>query len=455
MLKTLPDRSVHCCVTSPPYYGLREYGTATWQGGDAGCDHVVGEIRTGLGMAALGERYSGGGHKASKPKPMLAKDTCPKCGAVRVDKQIGQEASPDEYVATMVDVFREIWRVLRDDSVCWLNLGDGYAATGKSGGGRQGERWADNGHVTSGPRGGKWSPAPAGYKPKDLMMIPARVALALQADGWWLRSDTIWHKLNPMPESCTDRPTSAHEHVFLLTKSETYFYDGDAIREAAVYPEGPHAPDKIKSPHSQGFTRKALAGPTYERHRAAIQGGQSLEAEPSGTRNARNVWTIATTPFPGGHFAVMPTKLADICIKAGTSEKGCCSACGAPWERIVSKGEADEAHRAACGGDTSGGYNGQSIKGHDAAGVQNASDVKRRILDGLRERQYHWQATCECPPAALVPCTVLDPFSGAGTSLLVADRLGRDAIGIDLNQAYGDMARGRLIKDAGLFVDLR
>src|SRR5208282_2509028 len=224
VLPTLEAQSVQCCVTSPPYWGLRDYGTAEWEGGDSGCDHIIGEIRTGLGMVALGQRLGcGGGHKAASSKPILAKDTCPKCGARRIDSQLGLESSPEEYLAKMVAVFREVWRVLRDDGTLWVNMGDSYVSNPGNTTNRSSFDWKrgkENQNLNS-YRGN-------GLKPKDLCMMPARLAMALQADGWYLRSDIIWHKPNPMPESCTDRPTKSHEYIFLLAKQERYFYDAGA-----------------------------------------------------------------------------------------------------------------------------------------------------------------------------------------------------------------------------------
>ena len=363
VLATLPDASVQCVVTSPPYYGLRDYGTATWEGGDAACAHQVGEIRTGLGLAALGERYAGGGHKAGEPKPIQARDVCPHCGAKRIDKQIGLEKSPEEYVAGMVAVFREVRRVLRDDGTLWLNIGDSYASSPpgiKSGGvsassglngvngasGRYRETLAA-GHATK-----RDTTKLEGIKPKDLLGIRWMLAFALRADGWYLRSEIIWHKPNPMPESVADRPTKAHEQVFLLSKLPSYFYDADAIREEGVIPAG-------------------TKGAKGSEARAAQPGVNSRPPEYKiydGMRNARSVWTIATRPFTDAHFATMPPELAERCIKAGS-------------------------------------------KPND---------------------------------------TVLDPFGGAGTTGLVADRLGRDALLIELNPTYADMARERIRGDAPL-----
>ena len=263
VLATLPEASVQCCVTSPPYFGLRDYG------------------------------HNG---------------------------QIGLEATTDDYVAEMVALFREVRRVLKDDGTLWLNLGDSYAGSGKGPSQSLSAEARDMTHTMH------TAFVPDGLKPKDLIGIPWRVAFALQADGWYLRSDIIWHKPNPMPESVTDRPTKAHEYVFLLTKSARYYYDAAAIAEPSI----------------------------------------------DDTRNARTVWSITTQPYKGAHFATMPPELARRCIFAGSKT-----------------------------GDT-----------------------------------------------------VLDPFGGAGTTGLVADRLGRDAMLIELNPTYAEMARQRITDDAPLFVEV-
>ena len=295
VLATLPDASVQTCVTSPPYFCLRDYG-----------------------------------HEG----------------------QIGLEASPTAYVAEMVALFREVRRVLKDDGTLWLNLGDSYTGSANSGGANQ-----NNG----GPlyRGETLPPNTfPGAKPKDLLGIPWRVAFALQSDGWYLRSDIIWHKPNPMPESVTDRPTKAHEYVFLLTKSARYFYDAGAIAEQA-------------EPASADRYNYAFGG---KKNETLLESGQVHtrpigEREYTGTRNARTVWSITTKPFKGAHFATMPPELARRCILAGSKP-----------------------------GDM-----------------------------------------------------VLDPFGGAGTTGLVADRLGRDATLIELNPTYAAMARERITNGAPLF----
>ena len=376
VLRTLPDASVHCCVTSPPYWGLRSY----------------------------------------LPKEHADKHL-----------EVGSELSHHQFVAKMVEVFREVWRVLRPEGCVFLNLGDGYANDGKWGGATGGKH-AEYLHGGESRIGRE--KRVTGLKPKDLIGTPWRVALALQDDGWWIRRDIIWHKETCMPEPVEDRCTTSHEYVFHLTKAESYFYDWFAIAE----------------PVESGASDRASVHTNMGRKRSV--GGGSV-------RNKRSVWTINPQPFKGSHFATMPPLLAETCILAGTSEVGCCPHCSAPWERIVEKGEPDEAWRKASGADSSGSYAGQSTKGHAAAGVQDASAVKARILDGMREKiTAAWRMTCECPIAKPVPCTVLDPFAGAFTTAMVADRLGRDCIGVDLNPEYCEMARRRIENDAGLFAEI-
>ena len=243
-LSEIPDQSVQSCVTSPPYWGLRDYGEAD---------------------------------------------------------QIGLEQSPNEYVEQLVQVFREVKRVLRDDGTLWLNLGDSYSGSGKGPSGNLGkthdERNMEEKHSAI---------VPDGLKPKDLVGIPWRVAFALQADGWYLRQDIIWAKPNPMPESVTDRCTKSHEYLFLLSKSARYYFDNQAIKEPAV---------------SVGDERNGEGRLTYDGKRQGEKGeGQEAFVSISDTRNKRDVWTINTKPFKGAHFAVMPTELVEPCILAGSKE---------------------------------------------------------------------------------------------------------------------------------------
>ena len=317
-LRALPSDSVDCCVTSPPYYGLRDYGVAG---------------------------------------------------------QIGLEETPDAYISELVGVFREVRRVLKPTGTLWLNLGDSYA--GANGSGSQG---------VTGQRASRTftaSTIPKLGKPKDLLMIPARVALALQSDGWWLRSEIIWAKPNPMPESVTDRPTSAHEKIYLLAKSERYFFDSDAVAEPAIYhgltgqdPSGFKNPENFNGKHKDGYrsNRSDKQRGHGRRHQGFNERWDAMERaeQCSGMRNIRNVWTIATQPFSEAHFATFPPSLIEPCIKAGSPKGG----------------------------------------------------------------------------------TVLDPFGGAGTTGLVADRFERNAILIELNPEYAVMAERRIRGDAPMFASV-
>jgi DNA modification methylase len=294
------------------------------------------------------------------------------------------------FIKHTLRVFRAIRRVLREDGTLWLNMGDSYA------------------------------------KSKDLHMMPARVALALQADGWFLRSDIIWAKPNPVPESMTDRPTKAHEHIFLLTKSARYFYDAEAIKERAS--ENTHGRGTGSSPKNE------LEAELTGRHKGF---GESTTAIVS-SRNKRSVWTMATQPFPQAHFATFPLELPETCIKAGTSAEGVCEDCGAPWVRILKPTEAYAQHLGK----------GKRVNGYDydkdkSQGMAIGSKVYAEY------RTMGWKRTCKCSGVA-IPATVLDPFSGAGTSGLAALRLQRDFIGIDIKGEYAQMARHRIIDDAPL-----
>jgi len=287
------------------------------------------------------------------------------CGATRVDSQIGLEQTPEAFVAELVAVFREVKRVLRDDGTLWLNLGDSYAATTKGSSGK-GEKQITNAGTLLADR--SWR-VPDGLKPKDLIGIPWRVAFALQADGWYLRQDIIWHKPNPMPESVKDRCTKAHEYIFLLSKSERYFYDADAIKEENADPDR-----KTYIPGKRAFTAESMeqqpATDTRERRNYGFEKYKN-GAVPDG-RNRRSVWTVATKPFAGAHFATFPPDLIEPCVKAGSK------------------------------------------------------------------------------PGDLV----LDPFGGAGTTGLVADRLGRNAVLCELNPTYAELARERLTSENPMFTEV-
>jgi DNA modification methylase len=309
ILKTLPDNSVNCCVTSPPYFGLRDYGTAEWEVGEIDCKHNIGgrqQVPQTKHKAAAVSIVAGGNRGAGK--------TCLICGSVRVDGQIGLEETPAEYIETLLEVFKEVKRVLRPDGTVWLNLGDSYAA------GKAGRTDYGTGDLTSTlgpkenglPNNSRPGPviqrkAPKGYKPKQLLGIPWRVAFALQDDGWFLRSDIIWHKPNPMPESVTDRPTKAHEYIFLLTKSSKYYYDADAIREQNA------DPNRKRFSAGKRVASDEYKEATGDKHR----GFKNLEDMPGAGRNKRTVWTIPSQPYSGSHFATFPEKLIEPCVLAG------------------------------------------------------------------------------------------------------------------------------------------
>jgi DNA modification methylase len=352
VLATLPERRVQAVVTSPPYWGLRDYGQAG---------------------------------------------------------QLGLERTPEEYVANMVDVFRGVRRVLRDDGTLWLNLGDSYNAAGREGHGtrtgykQQTNRASANGHDQN-------RPSDPALKPKDLVGIPWRVAFALQADGWYLRSDIIWAKPNPMPESVTDRPTKSHEYLFLLTKAERYYYDSAAIAEESA---------------SEG----RVPGGGFKTDASRNDGDRSDRAmciQPvAATRNARTVWTIATQPYSGSHFATMPEELARRCILAGSSAKAC-ESCGAPWERQLER-------------------TAMVLKRSERTHSMGQTRSSGTMLEPPTATTIGWSPTCECESnTGAAPSVVLDPFGGSGTTAAVAVGHGRRAIHIDLNPAYLELARQRI-----------
>ena len=386
-MRTLPDASVHCCVTSPPYWGLRDYGH---------------------------------------------------------DGQIGLESTPDAYVARMVEVFREVRRVLREDGTCWVNLGDSYAG----GGGfcpTSPSNLAGAKQTTQGSKPGGIKPQGT-IKAKDLVGIPWRVAFALQADGWWLRQDIIWHKTNPMPESVRDRCTKAHEYVFLLTKSERYYYDADAVSEAVACVRGPG-------------NKKPLKGVIEDPKKHATRAGLHKAAErwreegPPESRNRRSVWTITTKPYSGAHFAVMPSDLVEPCIKAGCPEQ-CCSVCGSPWVRVVERKRVmrhelpvgDPNYRPgrytskAGGADEYSNGGGQAFSFSSTKGWAPSCECQRMMCDAVMMGDHG-------VAVSTIPGTVLDPFAGSGTTLAVAAELGRSGIGCELNPEYIALAERR-IKDA-------
>jgi DNA modification methylase len=573
VLATLPEQSVQTCVTSPPYWGLRDYGTARWEGGREDCGHIKPK---GTILGKKSATFHGSNTQAAHQIQYAGE--CRDCGATRVDAQLGLERTPDEYVAKMVEVFRAVRRVLRDDGTLWLNLGDSYAGGNTTGTFRAGSGRADG--IVDAERRQRNRNGIAtheGLKPKDLVGIPWSVAKALQAPyytgrirderdriwlaamldaegcmfihkrkagqhngqgyyrqnanygpgveisntslavveriaalvgkgsicsqgpeenarrkqtiyrwnlrttecrdfvrelypyliakqqqarilygcpssgeraeaaheglmalhrtgtspvdfpapptmyepGYYLRSDIIWSKCNPMPESVTDRPTKAHEYLFLLTKSERYYYDADAIRE-------PFTDERMGNPGAP--SPKALVIPGQSPH---TFGRKVWDKVPeNGGRNRRSVWTVATRPYKGAHFATFPPKLIEPCILAGSASKAC-EHCGAAWVRITEV--IGEKQRRWSGNDTpTREDNWRQDNGRDTQAI--------RATTG-------WEPSCDCDDnTGTARSVVLDPFGGSGTTGAVAEQHGRNAILIELNAAYLPLQHERLAK---------
>lgn len=360
-LAELPERHFHCVVTSPPYWALRDYG---------------------------------------------------------VDGQIGMESTPDAFVETMLDVFGEVHRVLRDDGILWLNLGDTYHQ-GRGARGGVDTKYAEGRH-----RSGKALPNELiidGLKSKDLCGIPWRVAFALQSAGWYLRDAIIWHKPSPMPSGQRDRCTSSYEFVFQLTKSPQYFFDMDAIKIPLDEPLVVKVPDGWdEGPGAHGTVHRE--GRSKGRPNAAV----------ITTSTPRNVWKMASAGFKEAHFATFPIELPLRCIKASTSSKGCCSGCGAPWQRITERTALKRKRPNELTKRT----------GEDGTGNHCANTVA-----GVEARTIGWDPTCDCG-LEVKPCRVLDPFNGAGTTAVACRRLGIDYVGCELNQEYIDMSYRRLARES-------
>lgn len=394
-LAEIPDGSVDICVTSPPYFGLRDYGVEprVW-GGDPSCPHR---------FDPLARRHRGGPQGPSgclvgrevvtahhETRDVRTGAVCA-CGAWR--GCLGLEPTPELYVAHLVDVFREVRRVLADTGTLWLNLGDSYWGSGRGPSDALG--WGKHAPMAGAiPTSGRYSHET--LKPKDLVGVPWAAAFALRADGWWLRCDIVWSKPRVIPDSVRDRPTRSHEYVFLLSKSERYYYDLEAIRE------------EPKPWNDSG-----------------AKGG-----------NRRSVWTIDSEPFDGAHFAVMPTGVANLCVSAG-GPPTVCEACRAPIARVTERtGVRPSAAHPKVTGDAQGVTNPQryGLAGGRAWAEHAASPSVER-----------WARTCACPPpTGGPPGVVLDPFAGSGTTGVVAVREGRRFLGLELNPAYAEMARGRI-----------
>lgn len=388
-MRTLPDGCIQTCITSPPYFALRD--------------------------------YSGG------------------------EEEIGQEDTVEGYVQKMVEVFREVRRILRPDGTVWLNLGDSYmSAKGCSPPPQTlGKGAADGQPKDFVPPNRKDQ---KGLKDKDLIGIPWRVAFALQADGWYLRQDIVWSKPNPMPESVTDRCTKSHEYIFLLSKKKHYYFDHEVIREPAALTTYARSLRGVSDTHKNvdGAPGQPPHSMSKPRKNARVFGAKVQEGTKrgdvgntfvdTGKRNKRSVWTITTKPFRGAHFATYPKDLIEPCVLAGTSEHGCCSKCGAPWERQV------ESTRIAR----------NELPPEDPRYRPNTYKGAYGEINGKGDAGYNstktlgWAASCKCKDAEVVPCTVFDPFTGSGTTAVVALQHGRNYIGTELNPQYIKIAESRI-----------
>lgn len=436
VLRTLPEASVQVVVTSPPYYGLRDYGVPPipW-GGDPECAHEWDgpeRLPTKLGVEGNTDPKNPHAHMTRSRAGRYCKRCGAWCGC------LGLEPTVDLYVEHLVEIFRDVRRVLRDDGIAWLNLGDSYASGAGScynpggGAGSMGKKKkAAGAHPLH--RGNISELRKSGLKPKDLVGIPWMTAFAMRADGWWLRRDVIWSKPSPMPESAMDRPTSSHEYIFMLTKSARYFYDKEAILENP-------------KPWNKGKMAAPKFGPLRVHQGARDQNKKTYPIVKGANR--RSVWTIKTKKAKEAHFATYPMEIPDLCIKASTSEHGACAICGAPWHRILiqvnEKAENVDREQFKRAQETEGRLSLRRPPTGDNVGVYET---------------IRWEPTCVClghvektitddEPATVYipivpleehfmrPCVVLDPFAGSGTTVLSARRLRRSAIGVDINPKY-------------------
>ena len=365
-LKKLEDQSINTCITSPPYWGLRNYNDEA--------------------------------------------------------KQLGMEDTPEEFTENLVKVFKEIKRVLRDDGTVWLNLGDSYSSGGRTTTTNQSLR-GDKDYGVTRPKPSK------GIKPKDLIGIPWRVAFALQQDGWYLRQDIIWHKPNPMPESVRDRCTKSHEYIFLLSKKPKYYYDHEAIKEDAKYPQGPNSPKSIKKGKGEfGMDTR---------------GGLS-KIGALAKRNKRSVWTITTKTFKGAHFATFPKDLIEPCVLAGCPEKVCVQ-CSEPYKlkvdiKRIPRWELspnDPRYRPS-----------KYENAHDSLNGNTRHSVTETKPLGLEKQ-------CDCQTNETKGGTVLDPFGGSGTTGIVAVSHNRNAILLELNAEYIELAKARINKEVGMMATIK
>lgn len=461
VLKHFADQTFHMCVTSPPYWGLRSYSgnqDLIW-GGDPDCRHEF------LIETAPPRKRSDKDVIDHKSKQHTAKGSnynsakgkfCIHCNAW--SGPFGLEPTIEMFIDHTVQIFREVWRVLRNDGTLWINIADSYATKG-SGSGQNNSKIGD-GEAVKGFRHNRYlnqkNPCTTigNIKPKDLCLVPDRLRIALQDDGWYVRSKIVWHKTNPMPESCRDRPTKAHEDVILLTKSGKNLYwthpSKKGVREKpapAYYWKHKNTDQILQYPpvsdrlikkfwkrknawtgHDYFYDGEAIAEDCVTNHRDGRSSVKKIDdwnlPPPNNKKNKRNVWTLATKGYSGAHFATFPEELIEPCIKAGTSEYGVCPKCLNPWERLIEK--TDSIIERTDWAENSG----------------NRTAPSGTMVRFAESITIGWQPTCDCGLKA-IPALVLDPFGGADTTGVVSKKLGRSSISIELSGEYCDIGDKR------------
>lgn len=441
VLKTFSDECIDSAVTSPPYFGLRDYQTAKWEGGDVNCYHSTAKVKSRYDYSLENSHIQDGERKGTDAPRY--KNICPTCGAKKVDLQIGLEESPEKYVEKLVEVFREVKRVLKPTGTLWLNIGDSYWANRSENGLKDcGDAKFNNKELVRLHSGGRSHDV---IKPKDLIGIPWMLAFALRADGWYLRQDIIWNKTSCMPESVLDRCTKSFEYIFLLSKNSKYFFDNEAIKEKATGYDGRKdttmkGSEKYKDGnYLAGGSANSLSVKGRERwqyknlqddgqkpntfHENRLNGEEYM----SPVRNKRSVWTVSAEPFRESHFATFPKKLITPCILAGTSAKGNCAMCGRPYRRNVEKGNFIK----------TGGTRQKQTPGLSDKQKNEGTGYRATIDNG-------WIKDCDCQTDEIVKAVVLDPFGGANTTGLVCQELGRNWISIELNPEYVKMGNRRV-----------
>ncbi len=420
VMKGWPADSIDLVVTSPPYWGLRDYGVETVQvwGGDPECEHEWVEDSTKFGNMGGGEEGRKEVWNSNMRDKLPKRNFCYNCGAWR--GSLGLEPHPQMFIDHLTEICREIKRVLKPSGTFWINLGDTFYGSGGKGG--QYEKFMpDKGqpdhYRQSSKTRSNW------LQPKQKLMIPSRVAIALQHDGWILRSDIIWHKPNHMPSPVKDRLTTAYEHVFLFSKERRYYFDLDSIRV-------PHEAPRLLRGGSitrQGIPRQSLSS-------------KEEYGSPLG-KNPGDLWRIPTTPFPGAHFATFPPKLIEPIIKAG-SPRWICSQCRMPRERILEEGlsfkdkeiQKDELSKTRYTPD----------EAHNPHSLAFRRQAYRKLgLEGPPPKKTVGWTDCGCGEG-WNPGIVLDPFGGSGTVGQVARKLGRRFIIIEIKPEYADIARQRV-----------